>query len=94
MFGRRSEQDQKQIRALQAQVRDLESLVLELGERAGLDRIELARLREDRAGRIPAECKRLVADGKHIEAISVYREHTGAGLKDAKDAIDAYHDQI
>lgn len=94
MFGRRSEQDQKQIRALQAQVRDLESLVLELGERAGLDRIELARLREDRAGRIPAECKRLVADGKYIEAIKVYREHTGAGLKDAKDAIDAYHDQI
>lgn len=93
MFGRRREQDQKLIRTLQDQVRDLESLVQELGERAGLDRVELARLREDRVSRIPDECKRLVAEGRHIEAIKAYREHTGAGLKDAKDAVDAYRAQ-
>ena len=37
---------------------------------------------------MPEECRRLVAEGKVIEAIKVYREHTGAGLKEAKDAID------
>lgn len=36
-----------------------------------------------------AECRRLVRDGQKIEAIRYYRQHTGAGLKDAKDAIDA-----
>jgi ribosomal protein L7/L12 len=31
----------------------------------------------------------LVTAGKKIEAIKVYRERTGTGLKEAKDAIDA-----
>ncbi len=31
----------------------------------------------------------LLAEGKKIEAIKVYREATGKGLKDAKDFIDA-----
>ena len=39
---------------------------------------------------IPEESRRLVAEGKVIQAIKVYREHTGAGLKEAKDAIDQY----
>ncbi|WFB06869.1 ribosomal protein L7/L12 [Streptomyces sp. LX-29] len=30
----------------------------------------------------------LVRDGKTIEAIKAYREATGAGLKEAKDAVD------
>ncbi|MGP3949504.1 ribosomal protein L7/L12 [Streptomyces sp. 7N604] len=30
----------------------------------------------------------LVQEGKKIEAIKVYREVTGAGLKEAKDAVD------
>ncbi|HIY22985.1 MAG TPA: hypothetical protein H9837_01560 [Candidatus Brachybacterium merdigallinarum] len=79
---------------LKEQVRDLESLVDELAERAGLNRYEVAKIREDRAGRIPEECKQLVADGKVIQAVKVYRERTGAGLKDAKDAIDAYRNQF
>lgn len=37
---------------------------------------------------MPEECRRLVAEGKVIEAVKVYREHTGTGLKEAKDAID------
>ncbi|MGI5376847.1 ribosomal protein L7/L12 [Streptomyces sp. CA-251387] len=30
----------------------------------------------------------LVRDGKKIQAIKVYREITGAGLKEAKDAVE------
>lgn len=32
--------------------------------------------------------RRLVAEGKKIAAIKHYRERTGAGLKEAKDAVD------
>jgi ribosomal protein L7/L12 len=31
---------------------------------------------------------RLLREGKKIEAIKVYRERTGAGLKEAKDAVE------
>ncbi len=36
------------------------------------------------------EVRTLADDGKKIEAIKLYRELTGAGLKEAKDAIDEY----
>ncbi|TDE94816.1 hypothetical protein EXU48_08445 [Occultella glacieicola] len=32
----------------------------------------------------------LLARGKKIEAIKAYREETGAGLKEAKDAVDRF----
>ena len=32
----------------------------------------------------------LVRDGKKINAIKLYHERTGQGLKEAKDAIDAF----
>lgn len=35
-----------------------------------------------------AEIDRLVADGKKIQAIKLYREHTGVRLQEAKDRID------
>lgn len=35
------------------------------------------------------EIKNLLAQGKKIEAIKVYREHFGGGLKQAKDAVEA-----
>ncbi|MGI5456386.1 ribosomal protein L7/L12 [Streptomyces sp. CA-249302] len=35
-----------------------------------------------------AEVAELVRDGKKIEAIKVYREATGVGLKEAKDAVE------
>jgi large subunit ribosomal protein L7/L12 len=35
-----------------------------------------------------AEVRELVASGNKIEAIKVYREHTGLGLKEAKDAVE------
>ena len=35
------------------------------------------------------EVSALIAQDKKIEAIKLYRERTGLGLKEAKDAIDA-----
>lgn len=89
MFGR-SAQQQKQIETLQKQVRDLESLVAHLAERAGVGEAELFRLRGEIGLQIPERSRQLLAEGKKIEAIKVYREETGAGLKDAKDAVEAY----
>ena len=90
MFGK-SAQQQKQADHLRAQNARLEGLVGLLAERAGVGEAELERLREESgAPRVPEECRRLVAEGKVIEAIKVYRERTGAGLKEAKDAIDRF----
>jgi large subunit ribosomal protein L7/L12 len=36
-----------------------------------------------------AEVHALNASGNKIQAIKAYREHTGVGLKEAKDAVDA-----
>ena len=37
-----------------------------------------------------AQLTALIQGGKKIQAIKLYREATGAGLKDAKDAVEAY----
>ncbi len=88
MFGC-ARQQQIQIEQLQTQNARLEGLVGHLAERAGVGEAELERLREESgAPGVPEECRRLIAEGKVIEAIKVYRERTGAGLKEAKDAID------
>lgn len=42
------------------------------------------------AASLPAEARRLADDGRKIEAIKAYREQTGAGLREAKEAIEAY----
>ncbi|GFP76159.1 ribosomal protein L7/L12 [Clostridium fungisolvens] len=34
------------------------------------------------------EVERLIAEGKKIKAIKIYRQATGAGLKEAKEYID------
>jgi len=65
-----------------------------------LDRL-LAHLGLDGTGPIPdrapepvtayeAQLTTLIQAGKTIQAIKLYREATGAGLKDAKDAVEAY----
>lgn len=91
MFGK-SAQHQKQIESLQRTVRELEGLVDHLAERAGVGEAELLRLRGQVGPQMPEESRRLVTEGKYIEAIKVYREKTGAGLKEAKDAVDRYRD--
>ena len=69
MFGK-SAQQQKQADHLRAQNARLEGLVGLLAERAGVGEAELERLREESgAPRVPEECRRLVAEGKVIEAI-------------------------
>jgi hypothetical protein len=40
--------------------------------------------RDDLADRLA----KLVTEGRKIEAIKIYREQTGAGLKEAKDAVE------
>lgn len=51
---------------------------------------ELAQLRGSTRPGITPEIRDLVARGQHIQAIKAYRDETGAGLKEAKDAIDAF----
>lgn len=92
MFGRAAQQ-QKQIETLQAHVRRLEGLVESLAGRAGVGEEELREMREQAGPQVPDRSRALVAEGKYIEAIKAYREHTGAGLKEAKDAIDQYRDR-
>ncbi|WP_026926059.1 hypothetical protein [Granulicoccus phenolivorans] len=88
MFG---SQKQKQIDELQKRVRDLEGLVDLLAERGNVPRGELEALRGQH--RIPEASRVLIQQGKTIEAIKVYRERTGAGLREAKQAIDEYRDR-
>jgi ribosomal protein L7/L12 len=38
-----------------------------------------------------SEVRRLKESGNVITAIKLYREHTGLGLKEAKDAVEALY---
>lgn len=42
---------------------------------------------------VAAEIDRLVAANQKITAIKIYRDHTGLGLKESKDAIEAWRPQ-
>ena len=89
MFGR-DRQLQARVDHLAREVRVLEDLVARLAHRAGVGAAELAQLRGQTQPGITPEIRSLVAQDKHIAAIKAYREATGAGLKEAKDAIDAF----
>ena len=41
-------------------------------------------------GELSQAVRDLANQGRKIEAIKVYREETGVGLKEAKDAVEAY----
>lgn len=45
---------------------------------------------DDASAGLPEEIRHLAESGRKIEAIKLYRAQTGAGLKEAKDAVDAY----
>ena len=61
-----------------------------LARRAGLDDAELRRARQEALPQIPEVCQRLIAEDRVIEAIKAYRVHTGAGLVEAKNAVDEH----
>lgn len=88
MFG--NKQKQEQIDRLVRKNRDLGALVVQLAERAGVTGAELDRLRADTEPGLTTQVQQLVAGGKMIEAIKEYRVATGAGLKEAKDAVEEY----
>lgn len=44
---------------------------------------------EERVPPYIAEVRALLERNRKIEAIKLYREHTGLGLKEAKDAVEA-----
>jgi ribosomal protein L7/L12 len=48
-----------------------------------------AKLDDARARSIEAEIRRFLSDGRKIPAIKLYRDYTGVGLKEAKEAIEA-----
>jgi ribosomal protein L7/L12 len=91
----------QEIQALLAQGRAIEAIKL-CRERTGLglkeakDRVDA--VAEGRDAEFPApsppaaaefDLLALLKEGRKIEAIQRYRERTGVGLKEAKDAVDA-----
>lgn len=68
----------------------LEALVERLAVDAGLSRGEVAELRNASDPGLTPEVRRLVAEDRTIEAIKQYRRATGAGLLDAKRAVEEY----
>jgi ribosomal protein L7/L12 len=59
---------------------------------AGRQGVEVVSLTPSPPGQLGADAtpEQLVRAGRKIEAIKKYRELTGLGLRDAKDAIEAY----
>ena len=78
------------IDALTRQVTALEALVERLVDDAGFSQDEVAELREASNPGLTPEVRRLVAEDRTIEAIKQYRKATGAGLIDAKRAVEEY----
>jgi ribosomal protein L7/L12 len=87
--------DSRQVAELTARVTQLEAAVARLEARleaphapaAGDGAVAPASPPSDPAWLV--EVRSLLARGKKIQAIKVYREGTGAGLKEAKDAVEA-----
>lgn len=71
--------------------------IAELERRVARLEAQLADLASDPASAVDlpaaetwmAEVQALRRDGRTIPAIKLYREHTGVGLKEAKDAVEA-----
>ena len=75
--------------ALQARVTELERKVEYLMQRLGSGEIAPSLPTMGPASPVPPDIVELARAGHKIEAIKRIREVTGAGLRDAKNAIDA-----
>lgn len=71
--------------ALERRVAELEGMVRELSER--LDGLGAGRGPMAEAPYV-GEVRRLVQRGRMIQAVTLYRQYTGLGLKEAKEAVD------
>lgn len=76
--------------ALQAKVHHLEGMMQLLLARLGIDPAEV----EPQAPPLDQNIHNALMRGNKIEAIKLYREQTGLGLKEAKDTIDALERQM
>ncbi|MFB8174947.1 ribosomal protein L7/L12 [Streptomyces sp. NPDC055966] len=76
------------IAAVQSRLSGMDKRLVRIERRLALvaDRLGLEESDEERAQRDRVEA--LVREGKQVAAIKAYREMTGAGLKEAKDAVD------
>ncbi|MFX0538410.1 hypothetical protein ACQBAT_02500 [Ornithinimicrobium sp. Y1847] len=81
MFG-----SSERIERLERRVKQQEQVIAELCRKAGLDPASVG---VAPVGQVDAEEQRLIAAGKTIQAIKHYRERTGAGLREAKEFIEA-----
>lgn len=73
----------QEITKLRLQIQEQARVINKLTEQLRMAGIEI-----DDPKAVSAEERRVAQSGKAIEAIKMYRERTGAGLKEAKDAID------
>jgi large subunit ribosomal protein L7/L12 len=81
--------DDQQIAQMSARIADLERKVDWLYRNAGYSSgYANAGAPPPDAGGITAEVLDLVREGRKIQAIKIYRDQTGVGLKEAKDVID------
>jgi ribosomal protein L7/L12 len=71
-------------------VQVLEGLVERLADHAGLPRGELNALRDAADQGLTPEVRALADQGRQIHAIKEYRAATGAGLVEAKRAVEEY----
>ena len=74
------------------EARGLRGLVEQLAARAGVGPAELEALRAQLRPAFPPQVDALIAQDSLIAAIKEYRSATGAGLKEAKDAVEARRD--
>lgn len=75
------------LRRLDAIERKLDRLLAERG--AGPEAAGAQRSMEAPPSAWEEEVRALVRQGRKIDAIKLYREHTGLGLREAKDAVEA-----
>ena len=78
--------DQENIEELQRQVKRQGELIDALYRRLGIGQLDAAGIPTD--GSYP-EVVDAIRGGNLIQAIKHYRERTGVGLKEAKDAVEA-----
>lgn len=81
----------QEIADLQRQVQRHEELIAALYRKLGIGQLEASALGSDGP---PADLVEAIRAGSMIEAIKRWRAHTGSGLKEAKDAVEALASSI